>query len=51
MDRQAPKTTSASRPLRLLRAIGYWLVVLAVSLALVIGLIMLIESRDPSSIS
>ena len=36
--------------MRLLLKILYWLAVLAVSLALVVGLIMFLESRDQSSI-
>jgi hypothetical protein len=36
--------------MRLLLKILYWLAVLAVSLALVLGLILFLESRDQSSI-
>jgi hypothetical protein len=36
--------------MRLLLKILYWLAVLAVSLALVVGLILFLESRDQSSI-
>jgi hypothetical protein len=36
--------------MRLLLKIFYWLAVLAVSLALVIGLILFLESRDQSSL-
>ena len=36
--------------MRLLGKILYWLAVLAVSLALVVGLILLLESRDQSSV-
>jgi hypothetical protein len=39
----------ASAPAMLLKVL-YWLAVLAVSLALVIGLILFLESRDQSSI-
>ena len=38
------------RWLRVLGAIVYWLAVLAVSAALVLGLILLLESRDESSL-
>jgi hypothetical protein len=33
-----------------LRNVAYWLAVLAVSLALVVGLILLLESRDRASL-
>lgn len=36
--------------MRVLGKILYWLAVLAVSLALVVGLILLLESRDQSSV-
>ena len=36
---------------RLLRGIAYWLAVLIVSLAILVGLILLLESRDQSSLS
>jgi hypothetical protein len=36
--------------MRLLLKIVYWLAVLALSLALVVGLILFLESRDQSSI-
>jgi len=36
--------------MRLLLKIVYWLAVLAISLALVVGLILFLESRDQSSI-
>jgi hypothetical protein len=36
--------------MRLLLKVLYWLAVLAVSLALVVGLILFLESRDQSSI-
>ena len=34
----------------MVRAVVYWLAVLAVSLALVLGLILLLESRDDSTL-
>jgi hypothetical protein len=34
----------------LLLKILYWLAVIAISLALVVGLILFLESRDPSSV-
>ena len=41
----------AGRPvLRVLGSILYWLVVLAISLALVVALVLLLESRDDSEI-
>jgi hypothetical protein len=36
---------------KLLLAVLYWLAVLAVSVAILIGLILLLESRDSSSIN
>lgn len=39
-----------SRPLRILLKVLYWVAVLAVSLALLVGLILLLESRDESDI-
>ena len=37
--------------LRTVRKVVYWLVVLLVSLALLVGLVLLLESRDSSSVS
>jgi hypothetical protein len=39
-----------NRPLRILLKALYWLAVLAVSLALLVGLILLLESRDESEL-
>ena len=39
-----------SRPVRILLKVVYWLAVLAVSLALLVGLILLFDSRDDSDI-
>ena len=39
-----------ARAARWLRAVVYWLVVIAVSLALVVAFILFLESRDPSSL-
>jgi hypothetical protein len=39
-----------SGPLRILLRVLYWLAVLAVSLALLVGLILLLESRDDSEV-
>jgi hypothetical protein len=39
-----------SRPLRILLKVLYWLAVLVVSLALLVGLILLLESRDESEL-
>ena len=36
---------------RLLAKVAYWVAVLIVSLALLVGLILLLESRDDSSVS
>lgn len=35
----------------MIRRILYWMAVVAVSLALVIALVLFLESRDPSSVS
>ncbi len=40
----------ARRGVRILGSIVYWLAVLALSLALVVGLILLLEARDESEI-
>jgi hypothetical protein len=39
-----------SRALRILAKVLYWVAVLVVSLALLVGLILLLESRDDSEI-
>jgi hypothetical protein len=39
-----------SRPLRIFLKVLYWLAVLVVSLALLVGLILLLESRDESEV-
>jgi hypothetical protein len=39
-----------SRPVRILLKVLYWAAVLAISLALLVGLILLFESRDESDI-
>ena len=39
-----------SRPLRILLRILYWVAVVAISVALLVGLILLFESRDESDI-
>jgi hypothetical protein len=39
-----------SRPVRILLRVLYWLAVLIVSIALLVGLILLFESRDESDI-
>jgi hypothetical protein len=45
---QKPREGSSRRALLL--KVVYWLAVLAISLALVAGLILFLESRDPSSL-
>ena len=39
-----------ARAVRRLRALAYWLAVIAISLALVVAFILFLESRDPSSL-
>jgi hypothetical protein len=39
-----------SRPVRILLKVLYWVAVLAISIALLVGLIALLESRDDSSL-
>ena len=39
-----------SRAVRLLGSVVYWLAVLVISLALVVGLVLLLESRDQSEV-
>jgi hypothetical protein len=39
-----------SRPVRILLRILYWVAVVVISIALLVGLIMLFESRDESEI-
>ncbi len=39
-----------SRPVRILLRVLYWVAVVAISLALLVGLILLFESRDESDI-
>lgn len=45
---EAPIT--ASRPVRILLKVLYWLAVLAVSIGILIGLILFLESRDSSQV-
>ena len=39
-----------SRPVRILLKVLYWVAVLAISLALLVALILLLESRDDSEV-
>lgn len=39
-----------SRPVRILLRVAYWLAVLAVSVGILIGLILFLESRDSSQV-
>jgi len=50
-SRERERRRPRRRALRILGAVLYWLAVLAISLALVVGLILLLESRDESEIS
>ncbi len=45
---EAPIT--ANRPVRILLKVLYWLAVLAVSVGILIGLILFLESRDSSQV-
>lgn len=50
-ERRAPSEGSRrSRAVRVLGSVVYWLAVLVISLALVVGLVLLLESRDESEI-
>lgn len=49
-DREASGARSDNRGTALLLKALYWVAVLAVSVALLIGLILLLESRDSSSV-
>lgn len=49
----SPERGERRRPARAVRILGsilYWLAVVAISLALVVGLILVLESRDESEI-
>ncbi len=50
-ERRAPSERSRRpRAVRVLGSAVYWLVVLVISLALVVGLVLLLESRDESEV-
>lgn len=50
-ERRAPGERSRrSRAVRVLGSVVYWLAVLVISLVLVIGLLLLLESRDQSEV-
>ena len=47
---RAGERSRRSRAVRVLGSMGYWLAVLVISLALVVGLVLLLESRDQSEV-
>ncbi len=48
--RGADERSRRSRAVRVLGSMVYWLAVLVISLALVVGLVLLLESRDQSEV-
>jgi hypothetical protein len=49
-DEEPPHSPGRGRATRIARSVVYWVAVLVISIAILVGLILLLESRDESSV-